>query len=390
MNIIQVFNEYRTPYGGEWNVIHDTVDLLKIHGHNVILETKSSDDIKTFMEKSTVFFSSIYSLNAKKDFSSLLHRENPDIVHIHNLYPLFTPSILNACRQHNIPVVQTLHNQLLTCPISLNSRKNKICEKCLDGKEYWCVIHNCAQNGLKSINYALRFAYARKKQLFRNNVTIHICLTNFQKNRLAQHGYPEKSLSVLPQMISIPDLNMAAGENNYVLFVGRFDHIKGIATLIESARLTPEIPYLVVGDGPLEKWARGNAPDSVTFTGFVPRNEIGRLYKKARVVVFPSTNFEGFPLVPLEAMSYGVPVVASRIGGLPEIVEDGKTGLLFEPGNGSDLSRKVASLWNNEGLCSEMGAAGRGKAEHSYTKEHYYIRLMDIYYRAIHMIRNNN
>ncbi len=385
MKIIHVFNEYRTWYGGEWNVIHDTIDLLKTHGHDVLLETKSSDDIRTLKDKFTVFFSSMYSRRAKRDFFSLLLQEQPDIVHIHNLYPLFTPSILHACEQRNIPVVQTLHNQLLTCPISLNSHNNCICEKCTRGKEYWCIIHDCAQNVLKSINYALRYAFARKTQIFKYKVTIHICLTNFQKNRLLQLGYSDETLSVLPQMISVPNTHVIAGNNSYVLFVGRFDQIKGIETLIESTKLTPEIPYLIVGDGPLDKWVRDNAAKSVTFAGYVPRRDIGRIYQKARIVIFPSTNFEGFPLVPLEAMSYGVPVIASRIGGLPEIVEDGKNGILFEPGNPGDLSQKVRALWNNSDQCNKLGIAGRKKVQTHYTKEKYYGRLMDIYRKAIDM-----
>lgn len=334
------------------------------------------------------FFSGIYNPWSRKQFRDLLRRECPDIVHVHNLFPFISPSILPEAKSAGIPVVMTVHNYRLVCPNGLHYVNGRICERCVGGHEYWCVFKNCAGAFGKSLGYALRNWRARVCRFFQNNISVFACLTEFQRNRLIQSGFSADQLVVVPNMVQISDKELPIQDGEYIGFSGRLSKEKGISTLVEAAKKCRDIPFSAVGGYSSTPGLIAGIPDNFKLLGFCVGEKLEIFYLRAQVIVLPSICFEGFPTVLIEAMLASKPIICSRIGGLPEIVEDGVTGLLVEPGNAEDLAEKIRYLWRRPELCRQMGAAGREKALREYSPDKYYERLMGVYKKARELCGN--
>lgn len=301
---------------------------------------------------------------------------------MNNLEPLISPSVLVACQQFGVPVVMRCPHYHLICPIGLHLRNGAVCELCCGGREYWCVLKNCRGNIFESVGYALRSTVARKRRLFLDNVTYYLPPTRFVKRRLSDAGFPQKRIIVLPNMVCVPDSGVDVFYGKYVAYVGRFSPEKGIQTLLTSARQIG-LPVRLAGDYLSLPEVLKAAPPNVQFTGHLNQNRLVEFYRNARFVVIPSICFDVSPLTAAEAMSHGLPVIAAKIGGIPELVEDGVTGFLFEPTDSEDLTSKMKLLWENPDLCRQMGKAGREKAIREYSEDKYYRRLMAVYERAV-------
>lgn len=390
MKIVSLFNSRRV-WGGEDLVIETIAGLLRKKGDSLYSWIRSNAELGTGLAgKLRAFFSGIYSPAAERAMTRLIEREEPDIVHVHNLYPLFSPAVLSACRQRNVPVVLHCHSYLLTCPSTFHFRDKQLCDKCLGGREYWCLLNNCRGSVFESAGYALRNAVARKFELFSENVTLFIVLSEFTRCWLIDAGFRAEQVVVLPNMISVPETTVDPADGEYAAFSGRMSPEKGVSVLLTAATQVPNIPVQLAGDGPQSNLLLAQAPRNVIFGGWRGRTEITDFYRKARFVVVPSVWHEPFGMVAIEAMSHGLPVIASRRGGLPEIVDDGVTGLLFEPGDAVDLADKMAILWNDKELCRRMGFAGREKVIRKYSEDVYYMHLQTIYRQAIEICNNKN
>lgn len=385
MKLLQVYNDYRS-FGGEAGVVQMIAELVERSGGSAQLWTRSSKEIdRSLVGKVRAFASGIYNFSAARQFRRMLSADRPDLVHVHNLYPLFSPSVLVAARRMGLPVVMTSHNYLLTCPIVNHLHQGRVCEKCFGGREYHCVRQNCRDNRLESLAYALRSFTARKFNLFRDYITIHIVLSEFARQRLIRSGFDARRIVVLPNMVKLgpePD-NRVPGA--YVAFSGRMMPEKGVDVLLAAAARLPDVPFRLAGDGPILNELKAAAPPNVHFVGRLAGPEMPAFYRGARLLAIPSKWFEGCPLVVSEAMSHALPIVASRIGGLPEFVDEGGTGRLFEPGDDAELAEHIRALWNSPELCAAMGRAGREKAEREYSRQVYFDRLMAIYEQAIDM-----
>jgi glycosyltransferase involved in cell wall biosynthesis len=389
LRIVQIHNQYRTgAAGGEPLVVKATGELLEKYGHYVRTLERDSRQIKDLGDRISAFMSGMYSWQAKREMGRVIEKEIPDVVHVHNLYPLFSPSVLVACRDRGVPVVMTVHNFALTCPIGLHLYRGVICERCTGGRSYWCILRNCRGNALESIAYALRSAVASGLRLFSENVTLFISPSEFVKQRLVRTGLRESRIVVVPNVSAAGDSAATPTGGQYVAFVGRLFPEKGGDTLVAAARHTG-LPVRVAGDGPARPGLAEGSPHSMEFVGRLDRARVAAFYRGARFAVVPSLCLEAFGLVATEAMSHGLPVIASRIGALPEIVEDGVTGYLFEPGNARDLAGKMERLWKDPDLCRRMGQAGREKVVREYREELYYRRLVKAYRRAIEAAKTN-
>jgi glycosyltransferase involved in cell wall biosynthesis len=406
MHICLIHNEYGRP-SGEEAVVRSIHQLLTVHGHRVTTMMRSSAEFDgSRLGKASAFFTGIYNPYSRSAFRRMLRRERPDIVHVHNLYPLISPSVLIEARAAGVPVVMTVHNYRLVCPNGLHMAHGKLCERCLGGKEYNCVLNNCEGSIFKSLGYAVRNHVARNRRWYRNNVTMYAVLTEFQRRRLIAAGYPAERLMVVPNMVDAAGLAQVTGKGDgqfdgqggeagdanasaavpgqgYVGYVGRISPEKGIPELLAAARSLPEIPFRAAGAFDRMAHLLDSAPANFQFLGHVDRAALGAFYQSSRIIVLCSTCFEGFPTVLVEAMVRSKPVVCSRLGGMPEIVEDGVHGLLIEPGNAEDLARKIRFLWERPELCAQMGAAGQRKALSTYSTVRYHERLMGVYERAI-------
>jgi glycosyltransferase involved in cell wall biosynthesis len=389
LRILQIYNNYRNGGGGEGVVVRTTTDILALHGHYVRVLQRDSRAIVTLGNKMAAFAKGLYSWQAAREMIDVITNDRPDVVHVHNLYPLFSPSVLVACRQSGIPVVMTVHNFRLTCPIGIHLHRGAICERCQGGHNYWCVLNNCRQNIVESTAYALRTTVAQRLVSFKKNVALFIAPSQFVKTKLIEAGFDECRVVVLPNSSPIPDSSSVPSQGRYVAFVGRISPEKGIETLLGAARSTG-LPVRIAGDGPIRPRLVEMSPHNVEFVGFLDRGSIGAFYRGARFAVLPSVSFEPCPLVASEAMSHGLPIIASKIGGLPEIVEDHVTGFLFKPGNSDDLANKMQLLWENPELCHRMGRAGRDKACREYGEDAYFRGLMAAYDKAVETCRDKS
>ncbi len=387
MHVLMVHNEYG-GFSGEEAVVESQTSLLQEHGHQVVAFRRRSAEIAHMsFGRWRAFASGVYSASARKAMRRLVAEHRPDVVHIHNLFPLISPSVLSVCREVDLPVVMTVHNYRLVCPNGLHMPKGRynVCEKCSGGREYWCVLRNCEKSFFKSLGYALRTYAARRWGFFQRNVAVFACLTEFQRRRLLAEGYPAERLRVIPNMYRAEREGQKDQSTlgTFVAYVGRISPEKGIDLLLRSAEKLRNIPFRLAGSYEAMPHLARTPPPNVSFLGNLERRAVAELYRRSRVVVLCSTWFEGFPMTILEAMAQAKPVIAPRIGGIPEIVADGQTGLLFTPGDADELAEKIRCLWNHPAWCRQMGHAGQEKARREYSPEKYYDRLMTIYQDAM-------
>ena len=383
MKVMQVFNQYRSLFNGEEAVVLRTQSLLRSRGVASPLWMPSSRDIQGLAAKAGAFIGGIYNRRARQEMLDRLRWERPDLVHAHNLYPLLSPSVLGACRSEGVPVVMSLHNQQLTCPVASHLRNGEKCEKCYGGREHHCVLQNCRGNLVESIGYALRSRVARRFGLLQRNVNQFIALTEFAKRRLVGAGFDRRQIAVLPNMVETIHPPVDPSHGMYVAFAGRLSPEKDPLTLLRAAGEAPQCLVRLAGGGPLEEEVLAARPANVEFCGRVPTESMPDFYRGARCLVLCSNAFEMCPLVISEAMSHGLPVVASRIGGIDELVEDEVTGLLFEPGDHRQLSDHLRRLWDDPQLCRRLGQAGHDKAREQFSSDAYFNRLMQIYHQAM-------
>ncbi len=368
-----------------------SIDILIKNGENVITwVVRNSDHLHRVKGKIKAFFSGIYSLSMRNKMAQKLEAYQPDVVHAHNLYPMFSPSVLVACSQAKVPVVVHCHSYFLTCPVSFHLYKQKICERCTMGSAFNCVLQNCRGNILESFGYSLRHVIARRLRWFKRYATLLIVLSNFARERLIEAGYPDEKLIIIPNVVSEPEKISNCIDGQYIAYVGRLSPEKGVSILLEAARILPNLEFRIAGDGPMRTTLVRNAPANVRFEGWLDSEALSTFYGKARIAVVPSICYETFGLSAADAMAHGVPVVASRLGALPEVLGEQNSGLLFEPGNAYDLAEKIKTLYNAPDTIRDMGATAHEKAIVEYDSDVYYRKLMDCYRIAINKRRRKN
>jgi len=325
---------------------------------------------------------------ARRRMERLLDGEAFDLVQVQNLYPFLSPSVLGPCRTQGLPVVMRCPNYRLFCPNGLHLSHGQICKRCVGGREWQCVVQNCLDSRFKSVGYALRNAIARMTGMIVDNVTVFVVLSEFQKQRFMDSGIPPERIEILPNIA--PKMTEVSSNNcggEAISFVGRVSPEKGILEFLDAARKLPKNKFIVAGSTDAMPEVTKLAPRNVEFKGFLRGKELDEIFYQSRLLVFPSLWFEGFPNVVAQAMACGKPVVATRIGAMEEIVDDGKTGLLCDPERKENLAEKIDYLWNRPELCAEMGEAGREKARVEYSEEKFYTRLIMIYEKALNSKR---
>jgi glycosyltransferase involved in cell wall biosynthesis len=301
---------------------------------------------------------------------------------------VISPSIYSACQERGIPVVQTLHNFRLMCPTATFYRDGNICEACAESGLWSAVRHGCYRGSrTASATVALMLATHRLLGTWRDSIDAYIALTAFSRKKFIAAGFTPAKIFVKPNFID-PDPGHRALVGDYAVFTGRLSEEKGVMTLLRAwERLPVRCPLQIIGDGPewpqLEAFARERNIRGVTFRGRLAREETLAAVKGARFVIVPSVYYEGFPMVIVEAMACGVPILGSRLGAMEEIVADGVTGLHFSPGDADDLMRKVEWAWQHPSEMHEMGRAARREYENHYTADRNYSLLMQIYERTL-------
>jgi glycosyltransferase involved in cell wall biosynthesis len=385
MKILLVHNSYRQR-GGEDVVFEQEKISLERAGHDVIVYHRSNSEIEpsSRLHQLRPAMRSVWSATSRHEFSRLLSRTMPDLVHVHNTFVVISPSIYGVCKERGIPVVQTLHNFRWMCPAATFFRDGMVCEDCLSGGLWSSVRHRCYRDSrAATATVALGLAWHRFARTWQDSVDCYIALTSFSRSKFIAAGLQPEKIVVKPNFVD-PDPGLRTGAGDYAIFLGRLSGEKGLATLLGAwQRLPVTCPLRIVGDGPerasLEAQVEQLRVPGVTFHGTISRKEAIVLMKGARFAIVPSVWYEGFPMVIVEALACGTPVLCSRLGSMRELIFDGLTGLHFAPGDADDLAQKAAWAWNHPSEISEMGRRARCEYERQYTAARNYAQLMEIY-----------
>jgi glycosyltransferase involved in cell wall biosynthesis len=381
MKILMIHNEYAATSGEEVE-FYGIVSLLRDHGHVVETYTRSSAEIERMkLGRVSAFFAGIYNPFSVKHMRSLVRSFNPDVAIIQNLFPFISPAILSILGNANIPVVMRVANYRLMCPNGLHMHNGKICERCKNGREYWCFLLNCENNIFKSAGYALRSYISRLCGWYKNNISAYFCASQFLYNRLVDAGFASQKIHIIPNLMpdkTPPENILSDNYGDYVGYVGRLSKEKGINVLIDAATACPDIPFHIAGKINPSFKLPTSLPQNIKLAGFLKEDALHDFYRCARLLVSTSICFETFGISVAEAMLHRKPIIVSRIGVFPEFVQDGVTGLLSEPGNAEDLSNKIRYLWDRPELCKQIGHAGREKVLKEYSPDLYYKRLMTV------------
>jgi len=378
VKLLLVHNSYRQP-GGEDQVFASELELLATHGHDVVRYTAHNDAVRQ-LSKLNLGLRTIWSRTAYREMRAILRRERPHIVHVHNTLPLLSPAVYYAARAARVPVVQTLHNYRLLCPKAVFLREQRVCEDCLGRLLPWpAIVHACYRESRGATSaVAVMLSVHRLLGTWTRQVSRYIALTEFMRKKFIAGGFPAGQIVVKPNFVA-PDPGVGNHSGQFALFVGRLSPEKGVRTLLQAwGHLRDRVPLKVVGEGPLQDLAHGYPP-GITWLGRLRREEAVALMKEASVLVLPSECYEAFPTTLAEAFATGLPVVASRLGAMAEIVQDRQTGLLFNPGDAMDLAAKITWALDHPGELTEMGRRAREEYEARYTAERNYQLLSDIY-----------
>ncbi len=385
MRALLVHNYYQEP-GGEDAVFQAESDLLHASGHVVVDYVRYNDRIALNgpLSRLSMAVRTVWASDTRETLRSLLARERLDVAHFHNTFPLISPAAYDACKEAGLPVVQTLHNYRLFCPSANFFRDGHVCQECVDGTLWRGVRYGCYRDSrAATAAVAGMLAFHRQRQTWTKMVDCYIALTEFARAKFVAAGLPATKIVVKPNFV-YPDPGPRRKPGDYAVFVGRLSTEKGLRTLLDTwDRLDGEIPLRIVGDGPLRaelelrKARRGLA--GLGFLGWLSRGQTLAAMKGSRFLVFPSEWYECFPATLVEAFACGVPVIASRLGAMQEIVQDGKTGLHFTAGDSDDLAAKVEWAWSHPKELDQMGRAARAEYQAKYTAERNYRMLMEIY-----------
>jgi glycosyltransferase involved in cell wall biosynthesis len=383
--ILIVHNCYQQA-GGEDTVVAAETELLINHGHQVELWKVDNKDLPGGLRgKIKAALSTSYSSTSKAIAREKLRHFKPDIVHVHNFFPQISPSVYDACAEENVPVVQTLHNYRLICPGALLLRDGKVCELCVTGSPYHAALYGCYRGSKAgSLVVAHMVAQHRDQQTWNHKVSRFIALTEFAKAKFVEAGFPAHKIAIKPNFVK-PHASEALRNkpsSPYALFVGRLSEEKGIKTLAKAwQKLDGCCKLKVVGDGALKPLLENNS--NIETLGFQNQASIHELMQNATFLVMPSECYETFGMVLIESFSHGLPVIASNLGAMSEIVSDCETGLLFEPSNSDELANKVRWLVSNPEERQRMGMNAKAVYLSNYTPDHNLQLLLDIYGEAL-------
>ena len=382
MRVLQLYNNYQSGGGGETRMVELIEQLLTARGHSVHTCTRDNKSIDSAGAKINAFITGIYSPSAKRDVARIIEEWTPDVVHVHNLYPLFSPSVLDACQEAKVPIVMSVHNYGLTCPSANHFRDGRTCQLCANGHEYRCLVGNCKGAMLTSAGYALRGAVARMRGQFTDRVDLFLAVSEFVKSKMVEAGYDPAKIDVLSNCVPLPRQVKQGAPGRYVAYIGAMNVQKGVETLLAAASKLPECEFVFVGDGPdRARWA-GSAPRNCSFLGSMSRSDTEEIYRGARFVVVPSLWWEPFGLVVIEAMSHSRAVVAARSGALGELVTHGTDGLIFSHGDEVALAEAISTLWNDPAQAQQMGENGRKKVRQHFGEDLFADRLVASYLKV--------
>ncbi|MEY8752382.1 glycosyltransferase family 4 protein [Alkalicoccobacillus gibsonii] len=329
----------------------------------------------------------IYSTEAKRNLNSLLDMNRIELAHLHIFQHQLSPSILFPLKKQGIPIVYTVHDLKMLCPNYKMLTNGSVCEKCKGGKFYNATLNKCTKNSyLKSAINTFEAYVHSFLNIYTDYIDHFITPSDFYRQKLLEWGVPENKVTFIPNFVDTTKYEPVYKTEKYFLYLGRLSEEKGIMTLLEAIKKSKEnIQLKIVGGGPLENELEefvisNNLQNKVTLEGFKSGEDLDNLISKCKAVVMPSEWYENGPLSLIESFAKGKIVIGSKIGGIPEHIDEFKNGFLFEPGNVLELSEKLNYVNNLEDeVIEEMGRNSRNKVEEIYNEDYHFKKLLSIY-----------
>jgi len=383
MKILFIHNQY-TQRGGEDVALDLETKLLQEKGHEVEKLVFTNDSIAgRSTSKITSAFKAVYNFDAYTKTENLIRDFKPDIIHVHNLFFVASPSVLFAAAKFKIPVVLTIHNYRLVCANALLLRDGHVCELCigktipLDGIKYKCYHNSSAQSALVTTITS----FHKLVKTWQHKVSSYIVLTEFAKDKLKSSslGVDENKLLVKPNFIDDPGTGSWPREDFFV-FVGRISEEKGIYILLEAFANMSAQKILVIGDGPQKQKLQEQyaSNPNIIFAGSMNKDEVLKTLQKSRALIFPSIWYEGLPFTIVEAFATGTPVIASKIGAMTDLITHGYNGYHFTAGSAENLQEGIATFDGSQQLYLNARETYTSK----YHPDIHYASILKIYKEA--------
>jgi glycosyltransferase involved in cell wall biosynthesis len=391
MDIAQI-NNYGYVRGGSDRYFVELTQLLEEQGHSV--HAVVTDDRRNVVRTPWVvpgfrsekphmkdFPRAFYSIAARRVVRQMIASTGPELAHLHIYYGQMTSAILSVIKEAGIPIVQTLHEYKLLCPIATMSLHGRQCEECGSGSFWKAAVHRCNRDEwTRSIAISLE-AYISRMLGAMSQVDHFIAVSDFVRNTMIRHGVPKTRISTVHNFIDVEAYAPNYEDGKYFLYVGRIEKIKGIMTLLAAAKRV-NAKLVLAGQGDLKEDVEREIELqnlNVALVGFKSGQELHELIRGSCCVIVPSEWYETFGLVILEANALGKAVIASRIGGIPEVVLEGETGLLFRAGNEVELAEAMNWVRANPSRVVEMGREGRARAKEVFGKQIHYEKILAVY-----------
>ncbi len=382
--------------GGSDRYFFTLTELLKNHGHQVIPFTAASNmdepsEWKDYFPRGADFENPkivdlirfLYSRDAAKSIKRLLQDKKIDLAHFHIYYGKLTASILGELKKAGIPLIQTLHDFKLTCPVHSHTSNGVICEAC-EGKHFWRALpKRCNRGSFTRTTLNVTESYISRFLGSHDKFDHYISVCHFNRNKMISYGIPEDKISTIHNFIDVSNITPSYNVGEYILYFGRLYQGKGIFTLVEAALPLKHIPLYIVGDGEavpeIQNILEVNECDHIKLLGFKQGDELQELIQNSICSVLPSELYENCPMSILESYAYGKPTIGANIGGIPELIEDGVDGFLFPAGDIEALRDRLLWMYENKDEAAEMGKSCRKKVESEFNAEIHYKKICDIY-----------
>ncbi len=357
MKILFVHN-FHQKFGGDDTVVQNYVKMFRQRGHQVTLYQRHNDEMKGFglLMKVRFFVDAVYSMKTWRDVKNLIKQFQPDLVFVHGIYPLVSPSVYDVARMCKVPIVQMVHDMRFWCPMAWFFRDGEVCTLCSKENFWHSIRYRCYRNSLLlSSLYAGSIFLMRKRGVFRK-VGRFIIPSEHIREYLVNSGVSPERIALHPHIVAAPPHSSPSSQpaERYVAFLGRLSPEKGLLLLMHAAKRFPNIAFKIGGTGSMDEELRAYAQEhrlaNVQFCGFLTGEAKSKFLAEAAFLAAPSECYESFGQVVVEAYASGTPVIAANHGGLASLVVDGKTGWLFRPGDVEDFCRVLQAAWNFQSL----------------------------------------
>lgn len=330
----------------------------------------------------------LYSWEARQKIRRLVEATKPEIAHLHIICHQISPSILPSLKRYGLPVVQTLHEYKRICPTYSLVAHGRVCERCKGHRYYQAVLQRCNRGSLAaSLLNCLEMYLHKSLHIYEKNIDLFITPSDFMRRKMIEFGMNGQKIVHLPNFIHVDLYQPSYEYGDYFLYVGRLIEIKGLFTLLRAMKGKRDSKLYMVGEGELrpelERYAAHEGVENVRFLGYRSGEELHSLIRNSMFTILPSEWYENCPMAVIESLALGKPVIGARIGGIPELIDEGVDGLLFQPGQVEDLAAKIEWFLENKHLLAKMGKAGRDKIKRKYGAEEHYRRIMELYSRVL-------